>query len=194
MSRFEPGWPPRDKSMKSALATVPERMASPNDAVDLAGLFRSHARYVAGVAMRLLGNDAEIDDVVQDVFIAAGPMLQTLREPLAIRGWLATIAVRTAGRRLRWRKLRRMVSFGDITPTERPMFSSEVPADDRVLLQRVYAMLDRVPTAERIAWTLRYIEGEQLEDVARLCECSLATAKRRIAAVQERITKEFSDG
>jgi DNA-directed RNA polymerase specialized sigma24 family protein len=33
---------------------------------------------------------------------------------------------------------------------------------------------------DRAAWVLRYVEGYALEEVAILCHCSLATAKRRI--------------
>jgi RNA polymerase sigma-70 factor (ECF subfamily) len=50
-----------------------------------------------------------------------------------------------------------------------------------------------VPPRDRIAWTLRYIEGQQLEEVAGICGCSLATAKRRISAAQERIERAFAD-
>ena len=72
--------------------------------------------------------------------------------------------------------------------------SDGVSAEDRVLLANVYRVLDRVPTAERVAWSLRYVEGVALDEVARLCECSLATAKRRIAAAQAQIHEELGDG
>jgi len=39
----------------------------------------------------------------------------------------------------------------------------------------------------RIAWTLRYLEQERIEDVARLCGCSKRTAKRRIASAQRAV-------
>ena len=53
--------------------------------------------------------------------------------------------------------------------------------------------LDRLGVAERVAWTLRYVEGEPLGTVAELCECSLATAKRRIRAAQDHL-REVIDG
>ena len=162
------------------------------DGRDLGSLFREHARYVAGVAYRLLGNDAEIDDVVQDVFLEAGPALGSIREPAAIRGWLATIAVRVSSRRLRRRRLRRWLPWHETPAVD--LKSDGVSAEDRVLLANVYRVLDRVATAERVAWSLRYVEGVALEEVARLCECSLATAKRRIAAAQAQIHKELGDG
>lgn len=178
--------------MKSAVSPAAADLLPATDVADLAGVYRAHASYVAGVALRLLGNDAEVDDVVQDVFIAAQSGLATIREPRAIRGWLATIAVRVAMRKLRWRRLRRFVTFGEsAAQTE---LAPGLPADERVLLGRVYAALDTMPAATRVAWSLRYIEGEALEDVAQLCECSLATAKRRIADAQARIKTVVGDG
>ncbi len=174
--------------MKTALSTSPEPIVM-TEAVDLAGLFRAHARYVAGVAMRLLGNDADVDDVVQEVFLAAGSGLRSLREPAAVRGWLATVAVRIAIRKLRWRKLRQWVPFADLKAE--PLFTHDLPADERVLLTAIYAELELLPVAVRIAWSLRFLEGQQLEEVARLCDCSLATAKRRIAAAQARLEEVF---
>jgi RNA polymerase sigma-70 factor (ECF subfamily) len=53
----------------------------------------------------------------------------------------------------------------------------------------VYRALDRLGTAERLAWTLRHVEGERLDAVAQLCGCSLATAKRRIAAANAHVRK-----
>jgi RNA polymerase sigma-70 factor (ECF subfamily) len=37
---------------------------------------------------------------------------------------------------------------------------------------------------------LRFVEGETLEDVARACDCSLATAKRRLAAADASVRRE----
>jgi RNA polymerase sigma-70 factor (ECF subfamily) len=42
-----------------------------------------------------------------------------------------------------------------------------------------------------VAWTLRHVEGESLEEVAVLCDCSLATAKRRIASAHEKIKQRL---
>jgi RNA polymerase sigma-70 factor (ECF subfamily) len=53
-------------------------------------------------------------------------------------------------------------------------------------------VLDRLPVNERLAWSLRHIEGEQLESVAVLCGCSLATAKRRIAAAQQAVERSLT--
>ena len=51
----------------------------------------------------------------------------------------------------------------------------------RQRVQELYEALEALPAKLRIPWTLHVMEGETLPDVARLCDISLATAKRRIA-------------
>jgi RNA polymerase sigma-70 factor (ECF subfamily) len=46
---------------------------------------------------------------------------------------------------------------------------------------------------ERIAFCLRHVEGMKLEEVARACGCSLATAKRRVASAQARLDAELGE-
>lgn len=160
--------------------------------LDVASLFRRHARYVAGVATRLLGRDHEVDDVVQEVFLAATRGLAALREPAAVQAWLTRVAVRVAMRRLRWRRLRRTLGLdGGASYDDLP--DPTLSAEDRVVVTRIYRLLDRLPAADRTAWLLRQVENRPAEEIARLCDCSLATAKRRIARVDEQIRKELGD-
>jgi RNA polymerase sigma-70 factor (ECF subfamily) len=151
-------------------------------------VFRTYSAYVARVALRLLGRDDEVDDVVQDSFLAAHRGLKNLRDPAGMRGWLATVTVRVCRRKLR---LRRMWSMVGLEDAGAHLPSREASPEARALLVHLYSLLDRLPADERIAWVLRHVEGEQLEAVARLCGCSLATAKRRIAAAQARLEQEL---
>jgi RNA polymerase sigma-70 factor (ECF subfamily) len=165
--------------------------ARPQTRPDPAVLFRRHASYVAGVATRLLGRDHEVDDVVQDVFLVALRGLDALREPAAARAWLTKVAVRLSIRRLRWRRLRRTLGFDSVT-TYDDLPDASLSSEDQVVVSRVYRLLDGLPAAERVAWTLRQVDDQPAEAVARLCGCSLATAKRRIAKVDDAIRKELA--
>ncbi len=165
-------------------------------------LFRTYGQYVAQVALRVLGRDDEVDDVVQEVFLVVMADLDQLRNPLAVRGWLKTVTVRKAYRVLKQRGRRRlwaMLGLGSsvetlaVDSTSYPLSAQSCNPEDRVLLVRIYRLLDELPAQERLAWTLRYVEGEQVETVASLCGCSLATAKRRIAAAQTFLARTLSD-
>ncbi len=159
-----------------------------SDNVD--AFIRTYSPYVARLAYRLLGRDEEVDDVVQDVFVAFLRFRKDIREPAAVRSWLATTTVRTVHKRLRtrMRRVRALLKLeNDQTQTE--VAAQGASPEDHTALARIHRALDAVPAKVRIAWILRYLEQETNEDVARLCRCSLATAKRRIAAANQAVQK-----
>lgn len=161
-----------------------------SSALDPSVAFRRHAGYVAAIAHRLLGRDDEVDDTVQEVFVAAVRGLSSIRNPAAVRAWLGRVTVRVARRRLRQRRWRALLGIDQAIDYETVADAAASP-EQRLLIGRVYGALDRMPSSLRIAWTLRYVEGEQLEQVAALSGCSLATAKRRIAAARRRLEEEL---
>jgi len=179
------------EAARAPLRVVPP--PTPGDAdgpLSLAQAYRLYSRYVAAIAVRLLGRDDEVDDVVQDVFLRAHKGLAQLRDPQAVRGWLATVTVRVARRKLRWRKIGRVLGLTESGDYDQ-LAAEGASAEDRAVLARLYAVLDQMPVEHRIAWALRHVEGQKLEEVAELTGCSLATAKRRIAAAQQTIDGAF---
>jgi RNA polymerase sigma-70 factor (ECF subfamily) len=158
-----------------------------------AQLFKRFAPYVARIGLRLLGRESDVDDLIQEVFLAAFRQRDQLRDPNATKNWLATIAVRTARRQLRRRRLRQFVGLDSGGPAMELQDQTLSP-EKRALLARVYEILDGMGVDKRLAWTLRFVEGEKLERVAEKCGCSLATAKRRIAAAQAHLQAEMEDG
>jgi RNA polymerase sigma-70 factor (ECF subfamily) len=167
--------------------------ASPPVRLELESAFRAYSTYVASVAFRILGCNDEVDDVVQEVFVVALKGLATIREPQAVKAWLATVTVRNARRRLRARRVRMLLGFSK-DPVHFGRSFQEAPQEDQALIVRLNRVLNEIPVNQRIAWTLRHMEGESLEMVAKICECSLATAKRRIAAAHDYVEKVFADG
>lgn len=135
---------------------------------------------------RCLGADPDHDDIVHDAFIQIIEGLPRVTNPAALRSWVASVAINTARTELRKRRLRR--AFWSADPMPDVAASTTDPETARVL-RRTYAILDRLPTDERIAFILRFIEQHALAEVAEMVGCSLATAKRRIARANERFHK-----
>jgi RNA polymerase sigma-70 factor (ECF subfamily) len=155
-------------------------------------LFKEHSPYVARLAYRLLGRDDEVDDIVQDVFISLFRHLDGIRQVEAVRAWLATTTVRVARRRLRLRRVGFLLRLRErVNPME--LEGSGASGEDRAALWKVHRALKSVATNSRIAWVLRYLEQESIEDVARLCGCSPSTAKRRIADAHGAVKRAVSD-
>jgi len=175
----------------ASLRLVPARLPNAGPASALEQAFRSHAPQVATVAMRILGRPEEVDDLVQDVFMKAGKWLSKLSDPSAVRAWLMKVTVRLAWRRLRMRRWRAALGMEGWYDYAEVAHSGRLSPEDAALLAEVYRILDRVPACERLAWSLRHVSGEKLEDIAASCGCSLATAKRRIASAEARLQKEI---
>ena len=159
--------------------------------VSFEALFARYSGYVAGLAARLLGSgDADLDDVVQDVFWLASRRIAKIPDLIQARGWLATVTTRVVRRKLQRRRFRAFF-HGSARDVEVP--APGATAEERALLTRLYELLEQLPTDERLAWSLRYLEGEPLDAVAAACGCSLSTAKRRVNAAKSVIDEVFRD-
>jgi RNA polymerase sigma-70 factor (ECF subfamily) len=150
--------------------------------------FRRYAPLVASLGLRITALRDEIDDFVQEVFLRATRGIGGLRHQGATKAWLVSITINVARQRLRVRKLRKLVGLDNQSEYEE-LVDPALSPEDKVLLTRMYRALDSLPVNQRLAWSLRHIEGERLETVALLCGCSLATAKRRIVAAQKVISE-----
>lgn len=148
-------------------------------------LYRRHVGAAMRTALRLLRNRAEAEDVVQDAFMLAFSRLDQLRAPGAFRGWLMRIVVTSVHRRLRRRKVEPLDGLeAEAAQDASPMVRAELRLLDEVL--------EQIRERDRIPWILRYVLGYKLEEVADACECSLATAKRRISAAHEVVNRHVS--
>jgi RNA polymerase sigma-70 factor (ECF subfamily) len=142
--------------------------------------------YVERLLTRVVGIDAELPDLMQDVFVRAISNLKDLRDPAVVKQWLGSLAINTAlvwirGRRLR----RRWVRFE--SPHDLPEPHASVPGlEVNQMLQRTYEILDSLPADERIAFALRFVDGMDLQEMADIARVSLATIKRRIAKAEKR--------
>lgn len=134
----------------------------------------------------ILGPDRELADLHHDVFVRALGSIEKLQEPEALRGWMNTIAVHTAKSCLEKRVSRRRWQSG-LALDAVPEAGTADPArqlDAREVLRAVHSLLDHLAPDERVAFALRHIEGLDLVDVARACDVSLATIKRRLSRAE----------
>jgi RNA polymerase sigma-70 factor (ECF subfamily) len=163
--------------------------AQKGDEAAVRTLYQAHTRYLAGVVYRMMGADADVDDVVQETFLDGLAALSELKDVRALRGWLATIAVRRVHKLLARRRRRKTLLgiFSHVLPTH-----ADVREGERVM--DLYAALERVREDLRVPWTLARIEGWMLPDVAQACGVSLATVKRRIQEAESRLSLILGHG
>lgn len=168
-----------------------ERFAR-GDAWAREALYRKYVQAVWSLALRLTGNPSDAEDVVQDTFAEALRDASQLRDRGAIRSWLMGVAVHQVHRRFRRRRLLRALGLDrGATHTLDELAARSTPPDVLAELQRVGRALDALPARPRIAWTLHFVEGCSLAEIAQYCDCSLATVKRQIASAQRKLARHI---
>lgn len=157
-------------------------------------LFRRHVAMASGLAFRLLGRDADIEDVVQDSFVVAFTSLDKLERLQAFASWLASIVTGTAISLIRRRRLLSRLGFVRVDPVlVENIVSADAPADVTAELRAVYRIVDRLPAEERVVLVLRRVEQLALDEIAEQTGWSLATVKRKLARADERLAEAVSE-
>lgn len=183
------GFAPADASRDQALVT----RARAGDRSAEEALYRTHVQAVAALAMRLLGRGSDAEDVVQDAFVSALSRLSQLRDGRLFRAWVLRITVHEVHRRFRRRKLLRVLGLesGRAEVELAQLAAPSLSAEGRAELTRIDRALCTLPSADRLAWLLRHVEGYELAEIASACAASLATIKRRIVRAEQRIASHL---
>ncbi|MEQ9323982.1 MAG: sigma-70 family RNA polymerase sigma factor, partial [Polyangiaceae bacterium] len=152
-----------------------------------AALFDRYAQKVEKILRRLCGRDADLDleDLLHETFVRAFSAAKSLDDPQAVEAWIRTIAARTAYRAIRNKQTRRWLRFWEpdrVAATEGRSSGPEL----RDACARTLRVLSSLRVEERVAFSLRFIEGMELLEIADVCECSLATVKRRLKRAKAR--------
>jgi RNA polymerase sigma-70 factor (ECF subfamily) len=170
-----------DDARLVALVRVGDRAA-------LDALYRRHAPYVLSLSVRIQGHVTDVEDIVHDAFLRALARLGELRKDDAFRPWLASVTANLVRTRLRRRRFLGALGLAGAEQVDLDALVGESAGPEtRAELGEVYGALRLLPVDQRLAWVLRFVEGHKLEEVARILECSLATAKRRLALAQEAV-------
>ncbi len=152
-------------------------------------LYRRYADDLISVTSRLLRSTAAAEDVVHDTFLVAFERLGQLRDPAQFRAWALSIAVSLVRKRLRRARLLQWVGLDTLHTEPLELQSRDgLSVEARGELAVLDAVLKKLPTEQRLAWSLRHVEGEKLEEVAASLGKSLATTKRYIAAAERLIS------
>jgi RNA polymerase sigma-70 factor (ECF subfamily) len=129
------------------------------------------------VLAKALGPGLEIEDLTQEVFLRVFVRLPSLRDPSALRSFVLAVAMNVLKWEIRRRWVGRKVRLS-VTGTLPDIESTPVDTESRHALRRCYRIFDSLPTKERLAFVLRYMEGMTIDEVAAALAVSISTAKR----------------
>jgi RNA polymerase sigma-70 factor, ECF subfamily len=169
------------------------------DAQQFEAFLRNYQNMVFSTAMRLLANQAEAEDITQEVFLRAYERFADLRDSQTAGGWLKTVATNLSLNHLsryraRWSFFSELFS-GNETDDERELpFAAEaepeplLASDRHELLEQALAKL---PPAQRVSIVLYHLEGLRYEEIAEKLGVSLGKVKTDIFRGREALRRRL---
>jgi RNA polymerase sigma-70 factor (ECF subfamily) len=136
-----------------------------------------YSSLVRSVLRSSLGFNADVEDLLQEVFIAFLRGAPRMRSADSLRAYLVGVAVRRVMGELRRRRVRRWTTLlpsdeiGDVLPSHDDVEGVQV-------LRALDRVLDRMPARRRMAFVLRHVQGCEVSEAAALLGVSESTVKR----------------
>ena len=142
-------------------------------------LFRREGGRVHAILYRLLGSNNEMEDLVQEAFLAIFRSLKGFRGEATLGTWIDRITTRVACAYLA-RKRPAAAPLEAVPEAAADVPSGERWVEAREAARRLYRVLDRLETRQRTAFVLHVLHGRPLREVARIMEASLIATKTRV--------------
>jgi RNA polymerase sigma-70 factor, ECF subfamily len=162
------------------------RAASAGDPRAASVLWDRFSPLVRRMLRRTLGPEAEVEQLLQQVFVRVVDQLGALPESAQLRPFVVAITARllaTELRRHRMRRFLRLRSPWHFTDGE----ASGPDTTARSALASLYDILDQLDADARLAFTLRHFEGLPITELASATDASVSSAKRRLARASLRV-------
>jgi RNA polymerase sigma-70 factor (ECF subfamily) len=148
-------------------------------------LYDRHAPFAYNVALRLMNDPDEAEDLAQEVFVTAWRTLPGFRGGSAFRTWLYRIVVNRGINRIKARRpASEMPDELMVQRSDPARFMVDDPArgmeiaQAETLLNRLLARLD---PDRKVAVVLREIEGLSYDEIAAITGAPVGTVRSRIA-------------
>jgi RNA polymerase sigma-70 factor (ECF subfamily) len=151
-------------------------------------VYRSHSRRLYGVALRMLGNPADAEDMLQDIFLAAHRKLDSFRGESALGTWLYRLAVNLCLDYLRSRT-GRSINMTDALDDEPalPDAGSRGLADRVVTRMDLERALAQLPEGCRTAFVLHDVQGLEHREVGAIMGIAEGTSKSQVHKARLRL-------
>ena len=159
---------------------------------DLAALVRDHSALLYRVALSILRNPAESEDVVQDVFVRVLQHQRQLHGIVDVRPWLVRIAWNLAldrRRRVRPEQMDEIFAEGLVSPN--------LPADQALAetrrIRQVLGAMERLPKHERQALLLSAMEELTTAEIAAVIGKSESSVRSLLFRARTHLRERLKD-
>jgi len=154
----------------------------------------AYSAEIAVLANRLLGWPGEVEDIVQDVFVAAFLGLKKFRCECSLKTWLYTITINKC-RSYRYRRILRLKIFSQaLTESSFAEWrAQENTSMEREIFERVRRAIRALPAKCREPVVLRYLQELPTDQICRILGVSKNALHVRLHRARELLKQELAD-
>jgi RNA polymerase sigma-70 factor (ECF subfamily) len=144
-------------------------------------LFRDHRDDVARLVHRMLGPSADLEDVVQEVFVQVHKSLDSFRHDSRFSTWLYRVTVNVVLMHRRAARSRPVLT--ELAEVRAPKDPRPLPDEEvarRLRIAAFYRLLDRLSDKKRAVYVLHDLEGVPAAQVAKIVGAPVLTVRTRL--------------
>ena len=147
-------------------------------------LYKLYSRAMYNVCYRMMNNQAEAEDLLQDSFIEAFMKLDTFRYESTFGAWLKRIVVNKCINHLK--KRRAQLVYTDSIP-EVDLDNDSNVDNTHLDVKRIHKAMEILPEGYRIVFSLYLIEGYDHSEIAQILGITESTSKSQFSRAKQKI-------
>jgi len=169
------------------------RRAQAGDSTAFEFLYQLHSRRVYALCLRMVGNPADAEDLMQEAFLQLFRKIGTFRGESAFSTWLHRMTVNVVLMRLRKKSLptdsleETLEPDAENTGPKRDVGAPDLRlsgAVDRVNLER---SIEKLPPGYRTVFVLHDVQGYEHNEIAGIMGCSVGNSKSQLHKARTRL-------
>jgi len=155
---------------------------------------------VFNICLGFVRNELDADDLTQDVFIEVFTKIHAFRGDASISTWLHRIAVNKSLEFIRRQKRKRRFGFlislfTDDNITDKNLNNNDHPGiqfEKKELAETLLKAVDKLPTHQKIAFTLHKIDGLSYDEISKIMDSSISSIESLIHRAKVNLRKQLS--
>ena len=157
-------------------------------------LYRLYFKAMYNTCYRMINNQVEAEDIMQESFLAAFLKINTYKGEMSFGSWLKKIVINKTIDVLRSRKVKfeefNEKSAGTIGTDESEF---QIADDDVNLVAKIREVMKKLPEGFRIVLSLALFEGYDHEEIAMILKISESTSRSQLARAKKKLIELLNE-
>jgi len=154
-----------------------------------AALYDYSSDDIMNICLRYLGNQADAEDLLQDIYIRTFQKINSYDETKgAIGAWMARIAINQCLQFLR--KKKNLVVLNMAAPPDELIATEDVLSD--LSAQEIFCKVNNLPDGYRIVFNLFVVEGYKHVEIAEMLNISASSSRSQLARAKHALRKAIT--